>query len=341
MRRIVCLSAWLAVTTLAQAQTAAGVFGSTGIWKVFTADTLAARQWSVSASYDRINRNPGALTAGTATVAGAFGITDRLEFGTAFEANKRVVVGRPDQLSFGQQALGFFGNHTPGSPPLPGELVSGSTRLPQLRSPATGEGMLTGATGYYDLLPFAGLVREGGGVGQVSLALKFNVLSESSGAPMGIAVRGHFDIPIRKGIDYLLLHPIGTADLQFGFEGIASRNIGNSAEVYFNAGYRHIDQPVHVSVIRLADEVPLGMAWNVPRTGRVQFVGEATAEVFVGSHTPNTTFGAEDPVDVTLGLRVSIRPQMILSAGYRRPVNQYGGDKNGFVINAAFVSKKK
>ena len=96
----------------------------------------------------------------------------------------------------------------------------------QLRSPAVPTGTLTGAAGYYDLLPFAGLVPEGDGIGQVSLALKWKILSEAAGAPLGLAARGHFDIPIRKGIDYLLLHPTGTADLQFGFDGIVSRNIG-------------------------------------------------------------------------------------------------------------------
>ncbi|HLH30695.1 MAG TPA: hypothetical protein VKY31_05800, partial [Terriglobia bacterium] len=237
------------------------------------------------------------------------------------------------QLSFGQQALGLFGNKTPGSPPLPGETVAGSSRMPQLRSPATPSGTLTGAAGYYDLLPFAGLVREGNGIGQVTIAVKWRILSQSAQAPVGLAVRSHFDVPIKKGIDYLLSHPVGTADIQYGFDGIVSRNFGSAAALDFNAGYRHINQPVHVSVVQLADELPLGFAWNVPRSGRVQFVGESTAEVFIGSHTPNTTFGAADPTDLTVGFRFALAGRIILSAGYRRPLNEYGGDKNGFVIN--------
>src|SRR5215471_9496513 len=76
--------------------------------------------------------------------------------------------------------------------------------------------------------------------------------------------------------------------------------------------------------------------WNIPTTSRIQFVGEATAEVFVGGHTPNTTFGAEDPVDLTGGLRFDVTPRVILRAAYRRPVNQSGRDKNGFVVSASF-----
>jgi hypothetical protein len=310
--------------------------GNTGLWKVLTASTLAPRKTSFSVWYDRTNRNPGDLTISTTGFSAAYGIDDRFEFGVSLEANKRVLVGRQDQLSFGQQALGLFGNQTPGSPPLLDELVSGSSRMPQLRSPAVSVGALTGTAGYYNLLPFAGLVSEGAGIGQVTVAVKWKVLEQSAEAPLGLAVRPHFDVPIRKGIDYLLTHPVGTADLQYGFDGILSRSFGDVAEFYLNAGYRHIDQPVHVSVVQLANEAPLGFGLNVPRTSRIQFVGEATAEVFIGGHTPNTTSGAEDPVDLTGGLRFDVTPRLILRAAYRRPVNQFGGDKNGFVVSASF-----
>lgn len=315
----------------------AAIPGSTGLWKVISPETLAPHQTSFSVWYDRVNRNPGALTVSTTGISAAAGVGKRLEAAAAFELDRHVVVGRPDQLSFGQQSLGFFGNHTPVAAPLPGELMPGSSLMPQLRSPATPAGALTGAAGYYNLLPFAGLVGDAHGIGQVTAAAKWKLLSESTGAPVGLAVRAHFDVPIRKGIDYLRTHPVGTADLQYGFDGLLSRNLGDTAALYWNAGYRHINQPVHVSVIQLADEAPLGFGWNMPRTGRIQFAGEATAEVFIGSHTPNTTFGAEDPVDVTLGLRFEVIPRVVLSAGYRRPVNQYGGDKNGFVIHAALA----
>src|SRR5262249_40876410 len=127
--------------------------------QVLTPDTLAPRESSVFVAYDRIHRNPGSLQVSTINVGAAVGITGRLEFSTVLEANRRVVVRRPEQLSFGQQALGFFGDKTPGSPPLPEERVAGSSSMAQLRSPPTPDGTLTGAAGYYNLLPFAGLVR--------------------------------------------------------------------------------------------------------------------------------------------------------------------------------------
>ncbi|HEX7358940.1 MAG TPA: hypothetical protein VF283_00475, partial [Bryobacteraceae bacterium] len=190
-------------------------------------------------------------------------------------------VGRPDQLSFGQQALGFFGDKTPGSPPTSSELMPGSSLVPQLRSPPSPEGVLTGAAGYYNLLPFAGLVPSGSAAGLLSFGLKYNILSEARGNRFGLAIRPYFDVPIHKAIHFLLTHPVGTADLQFGFDGIVSKRIGNTAELYWNAGYRHIDQPAHISIYRLAEEAPVGFGLVAPRTSRFQLVMESTAEIFV------------------------------------------------------------
>src|SRR5207247_5415077 len=142
------------------------------------------------------------------------------------------------------------------------ELVSGSSRVPQLRFPPTAAGTLSGAAGYYDLLPFAGLVGSGGAVGLLSIGGKYRMLSESDGAPVGLAVHAHFGIPIHKSIDFLLTHPVGTADLQFGFDGIVSKRLGGIAELYWNVGYRHINQPAHVSVFRLGEELPLGFGFT-------------------------------------------------------------------------------
>jgi len=314
----------------------ASIYGNTGLWKVLTADTLPVRQASFSTWYDRINRNPGDLTISTFGFGGAVGVLNRLEVAADLEANRNLAVGRADEVSFGQQALGFFGNLTPGSPPLPAELVSGSSRVPQLRFPPVPTGALTGAAGYYDLAPFAGLVSSGSAVGLLSVGAKYKLLSEASGDPVGLAVHAYFGVPIHKSIDFLLTHPVGTADLQFGFDGIVSRSVGDIADLYLNAGYRHINQPAHVSVYHLAEELPLGFGITVPRTARIQFVAESTAEVFVGSHTPNTTFGAEDPVDLAIGLRAYLGRSFTVSGGYRRPLNQYGGDKNGFVLSLAY-----
>src|SRR5215468_9562872 len=116
--RFVLLWAWLpagaraADTPQAESANVASINGNTGLWKVLTADGLPAHQFSVSTWYDRINRNTGQLEISTLGLSGAVGVTNRIEFGVSFEANRQVSVARLDQLSFGQQALGFFGNKT-------------------------------------------------------------------------------------------------------------------------------------------------------------------------------------------------------------------------------------
>jgi hypothetical protein len=303
------------------------------LWKVLTSVTLKRNQTAFSASYDQMHRNPGHLAIGTAGTGLAAGITNRLEASIHFEAYRQVKTARPEQLSFGQQALGFFGDKTPGSLPASSELMPGSSRVPQLRSPPHHAGDLTGAAGYYNLLPFAGFVESGGAPGLVSIGAKYNLSQENGAAPLGLAVHSYFSIPIRKGIEFLLRHPVGTADLQLGFNGIISKNFGKTAELHWNAGYRHISQPVHASVFRLSDVVPLGLGLVIPRSRRLQWIMESTAEIFVGAHTPNTTFGPEDPVDVTIGFRALVTSRFNVSAGYRRPVNQKGPGQSGFVLN--------
>jgi hypothetical protein len=309
--------------------------GTTGLWRILTTDTVPARHAAYALSFDRNHRNPGALRISTLGVAAAVGITDRLEGAVHVEAYRHVRAGRQEQLSFGQQALGFFGDKTPGSQPLASELMPGSSRVPQLRLPPAPSGALSGRAGYYNLLPFAGLVEAAGSVGLVTLNVKYQLLSETRGMPLGVAVHSYFSVPIRKGIEYLMTHPVGTADLHFGFDGIVSKDIGDRGRIHWNAGFRHISQPAHASVFRLADEVPVGVGFIMPRDGRMQFVIESAAEVFIGSHTPNTTFGPADPVDITGGIRMHFDTSFSFTAVYQRPL-QSGGGKHGFALSLSY-----
>jgi hypothetical protein len=312
--------------------------GNTGLWKVLSAETIPSRQASFAISYDRSHFNPGELVTGTITVSAAVGLTSRLEGAIAVEANRYVRVGLPEQLSFGQQALGLFGQKIPGSPPLPSELMPGSSRVPQLRSPPTAGGKLTGQAGYYNLLPFAGLVEAGNAAGYVTIGAKYKVLSQSRSMPLNLAAHSYFSVPIHKAIDYLMTHPVGTADLHFGVDVIASRNIAETADIYWNAGFRHISQPAHASVFRLSDELPLGIGFSIPSSGRIHFVAESVAQVFIGSHTPARTFGPADPVEVAAGLRINVVAPVDLSVAYQRLV-QSGGNNNGFVVSLSFNSR--
>jgi hypothetical protein len=312
--------------------------GNTGLWKVLSADTIPSRQASFAISYERSHFNPGELVTGTITVSAAVGLTSRLEGAIAVEANRYVRVRLPEQLSFGQQALGLFGQKIPGSPPLPSELMPGSSRVPQLRSPPTADGKLTGQAGYYNLLPFAGLVEAGDAAGYVTIGTKYKVLTQSRSTPLSLAAHSYFSVPIHKAIDYLMTHPVGTADLHFGVDVIASRNIAETADIYWNAGFRHISQPAHASVFRLSDELPLGIGFSIPSSGRIHFVVESVAQVFVGSHTPARTFGPADPVEVAAGVRMNLTDPVHFSIAYERPA-QGGRNNNGFILSLSFNTR--
>jgi hypothetical protein len=319
----------------AQAAPVPSVYGTSGLWKIMTAETIPIRQLSFATSIERQHRNPGDLTITTLRAGAVAGLTARLEGAVHIEAYRHIRVGLPQQLSFGQQALGFFGGKTPGSAPLPSELMPGSSRVPQVRSPAAPFGALTGRSGYYNLLPFAGLVPSAGAVGLVTLSAKYNLLAETRDAPLGLAVHSYFGIPIHKGIEYVMRHPVGTADLHFGVDLIASKDIGETVQIHWNAGFRHISQPAHASVFRLSDELPLGVGIVIPRDSRIHLMIESTAEVFVGSHTPNTTSGPADPVDVTAGLRMKVERALTVNAGYQRQI-QSGSRRHGFIFGLSY-----
>ncbi len=319
------------------------IYGNTGLWKVFSADNLPRHQASFSVWYDRINRNPGFLTIGTVGISGAAGITDWLEFGMNFEINKHILARRQDQLSFGQQALGLFGNRTLGSPPTPLELVPGSEILPQLRSPATRAGVFNGSAGYYNNLPWVGSRLQGNGVGTVTMGVKLNPLSEERGDRFGLAFRGYASIPTHRSANFLLSRPTQTGDWIFGSDVILSKYVRDIAEVDFNVGFRGIQSPAESRQMVLSDEVPIGFGIAIPRKTRIQVLAEVNADIFVGSHTPVTTIDARDPVDGTIGFRAWLTKGLSLSGGYRHPFNQSGGDKNGFIADLTFStpSQKK
>jgi len=309
----------------------ASLSGNTGLWKVHTGESLGSKEAAFSIWYDRINRNPGNLRLSTMGFGGAVGLTSYLELGINFEVNRRVSVASPEELSFGQQRLGFFGTGVPNATPFPSEIVPGSEGIPRLRNPRTRTGALTSEAAYFNNAPFASSGARDG-VGNVNVGLKFNFLSEKAGAPVSIGVRTYGVIPTHRSYAYLRFRPTQTGDWQMGTDLLLSKNAGDMAGLHFNAGYRAVSSPDNARIVQLSDVVPIGFGIEIPRTTRFQVLSELTSEIFVGDHTPNSSKDALNPVDLTAGLRAFITRSLNFSAGYRRPLNMKGGDKNGFVF---------
>jgi len=317
-------------------QPTASLTGNTGLWKIQSPINLPPGQGAFSVWADRINRNPGQLTITTYGFGGSVGLTKWLEFGANFEVNRRVLVRRFEELSLGQQQLGFFGSKVPGATPLLTELVPGSNLLPQLRDPATPTGALSGAAGYYNDLPFASR-GQGNGVGTVGVGFKINILSESDGRPFSLGVRTYANIPTHRSVSFLETRPSQTGGWVFGTDFLVGRTLGNQADLYLNAGFRGYDSPQDGRAVTLSDAVPLGVGLTLPRDTRLQLMSEVTSEILVGNQTPNRLPDAQNVTDLTVGFRAFLNRYLNLSAGYRHPLNQSGGDKNGFVFQLGYT----
>lgn len=306
-------------------------WGLTGLWKVLSAETPPYKSFGTSGWYDRINRNPGWLTISTTGASGFFSPHDRVELGVQVNTNRRILARRLDQLSYGQATM-FALRHQgcPGCPLLAGPLNLRGTGINQLRDPRNNA--LSGAAGYYNLLPFVNRGLQTG-VGEVVVSGKINLLSEARGEQLGLAIRPWVGIPTRS-TRRILGTGAQTSSWQAGIDLLLSKNIGDAAGVHFNGGFAYVQNP-HIrddELLNTQNVLPLRFGVNIPRTSRFQVVGEVIAEAFVGDKTPNTTFDAASPVDGTIGFRVFPWIWLAISAGYRHPFNQSGGDKHGFVF---------
>ncbi|HEX9597624.1 MAG TPA: PKD domain-containing protein, partial [Anaerolineales bacterium] len=342
--KIALLFAFLFVALGAQAQTqevrflqpTASLSGNTGLWKIHTPVNLAPGQAAFSVWIDRINRNPGQLTITTIGFGGSVPLTSWLEFGANFEANRRVLVRRFEELSLGQQRLGFFGTQAPGATPFPSELMPDSTLFPQLRDPATPTGALSGAAGYYNMLPFANRI-QGNGIGTATAGFKINALSEAKGNPVNLGFRTYAHIPTHRSAALLQSEPTQTGGWIFGTDLLVGKALGEMMDFNFNWGYRWLESPDNGNAIKLSDVMPVGIGVTLPRAARLQLMSELAADVLVGTRTPNTTPEADDVIDFTIGFRAFLNRYLNLSAGYRHPLNQSRGDKHGFVVQLGYT----
>jgi len=311
------------------------LLGYPGLWKVIGAGGLPAKSFGGVGWIDRIGRNPGYLTITTAGTSGFVSLHPRFALDWQINANRRILVRRADQLSFGQQnlvALGKAGCPEPNCFPWnlkPIVLLPG-TSIPQLRLPHTGA--LTDTAGFYNEFPWANH-RLQTGFGEVNLGAHINLVDFTEERKVALAVRPHFSIPTKfktdpTASDSLLNRGIQTGSYKIGADLLIEGRGRDIIGVYINAGYTYVSSPESVD---LYDQVPLRFGINIPRTSRVQFLLEYGADFFVGSGTRNRAAGSA--TDGTGGFRVYPTPWLALSAGYRHTLNhsQYGGDKNGFV----------
>jgi len=283
--------------------------GTVGLFTVETADTLPKGGFGSSTYGNRFARMPGSLTVFQLGVDFSFGITDWLSLYVGFNPYGHAHSGFPNELSLTRPNNSF---------PL---------------VPIT----FGGTPGYVEDFPFA--ANNNGGVGEVTVGLKLGLLSERRGAPISFSVRNDLIFPTWGNIQRLLND--GTQSGQFNdmVSMAVSKKWSNVMTVTWNAGYRVTRDPRlgAVPLVEMADQFRTGAGFIMFPESRFQPMSEYTAVIFTGPKThitPDTTFGARDPVDEVVGFRLYATKSIAFDVGYRYMLNLKGAnpnDRQGFV----------
>jgi len=304
--------------------------GALGLFTVETGDTLPKRGLSFSGGVNKYSREPGGLTVLNIGFSVGVGLSDRFSAYVQFDPERHIHVDDPGQLSLRTPGTGAF-------PSFDQTIYRSVFPLPGAR-PA-----------YPEEFPFASA--NGGGVGDVRLGLKFGLLSELRGDPVSFAIKNELHIPTHRGLSDLL-----SSEGQSGqYDDLVALSVSktvlnHSLQTAFNVGYlftpdasftatnvfTNLPTTLHV---RRADEVQVGVGLLMFPDRRIQLLSEYSGVVFLGAHTPDTTFGARDPVDGVWGVRLYLARWLAFDAGYRYMLNlNQHPDRNGFVFKLGSVN---
>jgi outer membrane protein OmpA-like peptidoglycan-associated protein len=286
--------------------------GLNGLFTLESGEALPAKSVTVGAGVNKFSRNPGSITVLETQVGLGVGLSKRWSVFVEFDPNRHIHSGLQDRLSL----------NTPVFCPQVGTTI--------YRAISCNPG---GAAAYVEDFPFAN--RNTGGVGDITTGVKFNVLSQGRGNPFGFSLRTDFIIPTVTGLSSLLDNTTQTGQFKWNILGAVTRSFGNLLEGTLNVGYTVVRNPHSggVELLQEANQFHAGVGFLMFPRSRIQVITEYNGLIFTGSHTPNTLFGARDPVDATYGLRLYPLNWLAMDIGYRYAINQLASnDRHGFVI---------
>jgi outer membrane protein OmpA-like peptidoglycan-associated protein len=292
--------------------------GTIGLFTLETADTLPKRGFAFSAFGNKFGRMPGSVTILEIGADLSYGITNKLNIYAAFDPYGHVHVGCPGQLSLRSVPLNTC---APFAPPVP---ISFFPTVPG------------SAPGYVEDYPFAS--NNNGGIGNITLGLKYAFLSERQGAPISFSIRNDLIISTRTDPNRLLGNGTQASPLSDLVSLAVSKQWSNIITATFNFGYMVVRSPRDNQaniLFGMPDQVRTGVGFLMFPGSRFQPMLEYSGVVFVS--TPNTqpdnSFGARDPVDEVSGLRIYPWKYLAFDIGYRRMLNLRDlNDRSGFVI---------
>jgi len=292
----------------------AATTGTLGLFTLETGQTLVKHGWSFSGYADKFTRMPGSATLLNFGVNFGYGITDRLGIYVNFIPYTHSDVALPGELSLD-------------TPSTNGILFPeyGTTIYRRL-GPAL-------RPGYVEDYPY--VAGKGGGVGPVTFGLKYGLLSEDRGAPVSLSLRNDFIIPTVTSLTDLLNNGTQTGTFADQVTLAVSKSWGRAVTFTSNFGYRFTTDATSGGVTEFvsADQFRAGAGFIFLPRSRFQVMMESNSVVFTGAHTPDSSFGARDPVDGIWGVRVYANRSVALDAGYRYMLNLGNAvDRSGFIV---------
>src|SRR5579864_5392902 len=294
--------------------------GTIGLFTLETGDTLPKHGFAFSAFGNKFGRMPGSVTILEVGADLSYGITDNLNLYAAFDPYGHVHVGCPGQLSLRSIPLNTCAPVAFGIP------------VPNSFFPTA----LGSAPGYVEDYPFA--ANNTGGIGNITLGLKYAFLSERHGAPVSFSVRNDLIISTKTDLNKLLANGTQSSPLSDTVSLAVSKQWSNAVTWTFNFGYMFVRSPRDSQGQRLfsmSDQIRTGVGMLMFPESRFQPMAEYSAVIFSGApdSPPDTSFGARDPVDAVWGLRMYPWKYLAFDVGYRRMLNLGDlNDRSGFVV---------
>ena len=304
--------------------------GTIGLFTLETGDAIPKHGFAFSAFGNKFGRMPGSVTILEFGIDLSYGITDNWNAYAAFDPYGHVHVGCPGQLSLRSIPLNTcaplaFGFPAPNSyfPTFPGT-----------------------APGYVQDYPFAS--NNNGGTGDITLGLKYALLSERHGAPVSLSVRNDLIISTKTDVNKLLNDGTEGSPLSDMVSLALSKHWSNALTATFNFGYKFVRAPRDSQgnvLFDMPDQVRTGIGFLMFPESRFQPMVEYSGVVFTSAPgtPPDNSFGARDPIDGVWGLRMYPWKNIGIDIGYRRMLNLRDlNDRNGFVvkIGAAYWPEK-
>jgi outer membrane protein OmpA-like peptidoglycan-associated protein len=190
--------------------------------------------------------------------------------------------------------------------------------------------------GYVEDYPFA--ANNTGGIGNITLGLKYAFLSERQGAPVSLSIRNDLNISTRTEVSKLLANGTQGSPLSDMVSLALSKQWSNLITGTLNVGYMFVRAPrdnMGEPLFAMPDQLRAGVGFQMFPESRFQPMMEYSGVVFVRAPDtpPDNSFGARDPIDGVWGLRMYPWKYFAIDVGYRYMLNLKDlNDRHGFVV---------